>query len=239
MNDPTHLFARDGHVTMLSLDRYDAGEFDDANRRLLEEHVETCGHCRDRFAAVSEPQLAILPPPQTRHDTGSVTLGYLATTAGITIAASLVAFVTSSLWPSPRVATQAYAESVGVASSYTSVAQGDSEPSTPGLELELRGTALRLHAEAGSTLAIAIVGEEEDGGDTGGRGADLGEILLSTPSTGDVVTVAVPRAAAGTRIVAIACADPTVALQAGDSLPDDGECTVRDVPFAEVDTRDS
>ena len=70
MIDREQLFARDGHVTMLSLDRYDVGELDGEARSGLESHVETCTRCRERFVAVDAPSLAILPP--ARHDTGSV-----------------------------------------------------------------------------------------------------------------------------------------------------------------------
>ncbi|MBC8069453.1 MAG: zf-HC2 domain-containing protein, partial [Deltaproteobacteria bacterium] len=71
------LYTRDGHPSMLSLDRYDTGELDGTARHGLESHVEGCADCRARLNAVVRPSVVLRP--RTSHDrsTGSATIAYL------------------------------------------------------------------------------------------------------------------------------------------------------------------
>lgn len=236
MNDRLDLFARDGHVSMLSMDRYDAGEFDDDQRRCLEGHVERCGLCRERLASLGT--VALLPPGQPRHETGSVTLGYLATTAGAALAACLVATLGATLWPTPQVAQQTDPEALGVSSAYTSVAQEYSDMERPDLAVTRRGEQLVLRAAAGG-VAVVVVGDSEDGAGTGGEAVEqIVEVVGVSTVEGEALEVVYPRRAAGLRVLALACTQP-LDYAVGDALAPDEDCTVRELHALPVDERDS
>ena len=225
MTEASDLFARDGHLTMLSLDRYDVGELDDDERRCLESHVETCARCRERLSEVAAPSIDVLPP--AHHETGSVTIGYLAATAGVALAAGLVAFVGSTLMPSPQMATLAETETAGMASAYTSVAQEYSDPEAPTLDLSRRGDELVVHSNAASVAMLRVSAPDDDGG-TGGQEPTM-EVVGEVPAAArvrDEVTFRPPTPEDdGLELVVVACADP-VAFEPGDPLDLDGGCTL-------------
>jgi len=134
-HDVRDLFARDGHLTMLSIDRYDTGELDVDARHGLETHVEGCARCRARLQAVTAHEPVLLPREVAGCSTGSATIAVLAAAAGFALAASAVLGLGSALWPSPQAARESTAEPAHTASSYTSVAQEYSESSDVEIEL--------------------------------------------------------------------------------------------------------
>ncbi|MEM6989842.1 MAG: hypothetical protein AAF721_05080 [Myxococcota bacterium] len=239
MNESTDLFARDGHITMLSIDRYDAGEFDDEERRCLEGHIETCPLCRERLQAVSAPSVTLLPPAQPRHETGSVTLGYLAGSAVVAAAAMLIATVGATVWPDARVAHQASVERVGMSSAYTSVAHEYSEMARPDLEVAQRDGRLLLRADDVGTLAVVVMSTDDLEGGTGGTTRDaILDVLLATHDVARPVSIPLPTMAPELRVFAVACTEEAEFF-AGEGMPSGFGCTKREIKALGVDQRDS
>jgi hypothetical protein len=107
------LFARDGHLTMLSLDRFDAGELSVGGCEQVIEHLRDCVACSDRVEALRH-DVPLLPPHVTRSNT--VLMGTLAIGATVAAAAALLLLV----WPQPQQAErQPGNEGVLTASPYT------------------------------------------------------------------------------------------------------------------------
>lgn len=231
------LFTRTGHLTMLSLDRYDAGELDDGARRSTEAHIETCPECRQRFDAVQASSLSLMPPSGEQHETGSATIGTLAVSGGMALAAGLIATIGATLWPDPRVIRQAESGTVTVASAYTSVAQEYSELQQPTLAVARRGGRLQLHASDDATVAVVIVEDDADGG-TGGELEAIARIVLAPQPADATDPIEIPKLTPSLRLFAIACTEPVV-LVVGDPLPSDEGCAAVEVEAAPVDERDS
>lgn len=236
MNDALRdLFARDGHLTMLSLDRYDTGELDAPARRGLESHVEGCGHCRARLGEVISPRVTIAP--RTDRSTGSATIAVLFGSAAVALAASTMVWLGASMWPSPHTAQHDPTESALVAGSYTSVAQEESAE-TSGLELELvsaptvgipRGETLSATAHGEGQLAIVVVRDALGEGDT-----EIVAVLaaprpvIESPREGGVsLVLALPRRWSDDRIVAVFC-PTTFTVEPGDALAPDPGCIARE-----------
>jgi hypothetical protein len=57
------LFARDGHLTMLALDRFEVGELSTPMVETVIEHVETCERCANRVASMRSDAVSLQPPP--------------------------------------------------------------------------------------------------------------------------------------------------------------------------------
>lgn len=226
MTEASDLFARNGHLTMLSLDRYDCGELDDDERHCLESHVETCAHCRERLAEIASPSLTLLPAAAPQHETGSVTIGYLAASAGVALAAGIVALVGSTLMPSPQMATLTETESAGMASAYTSVAQEYSDPDAPTVDLSLEQDVLVVRSTATSIAMLRVIVPDDDGG-TGGQDPTM-EIVDVVPvgsRAGDGVSFRIPARDEDSELVVVACAEP-VTFEPGDPVDLDGGCTL-------------
>jgi hypothetical protein len=223
MND-THrdLFARDGHLTMLSLDRYDTGELDPHARRGLELHVEGCARCRERLGAVTTPAISILPRVADGRSTGSATIAVLVGSAAAALAASTMLGLGAAMWPSPQPAWHEPIESALVEGSYTSVAQEEIE--IAGLDLDLDFVAARTNGRDSviattrgeGLLAVSVL-----------RGDEVVAVLSPptlVPSATPIV-VPVPRRWSGERIVAVLCPS-AFTLEPGDTLAPDPGCVV-------------
>lgn len=226
MTEASDLFARDGHLTMLSLDRYECDELDDDERQCLESHVETCPHCRERLTEVASPSLTLLPPAAAQHETGSVTIGYLAASAGVALAAGLVAFVGATLMPSPQMATLTETESAGMASAYTSVAQEYSDPDAPTVDLSLERDLLIVRSTASSVAMLRVIVPDDDGG-TGGQDPtmEVVDVVPVVSRTGDGMSFRIPARDEDSELVVVACAEP-VTFEPGDPVDLDGGCTL-------------
>jgi len=238
MNDPSDLFGRDGHATMLTLDRYDLGELDERQERHIESHVQLCVHCRARLSAVVEP-VGALTAPRAARGVPTVTRG-IATMAGAAMAASLVALLGSTMWPTPRLMEEGPAEPTAVASAYTSVAPECLDVEPPGLEVVSRGDRISARTEAHNTIAVVVVNEWEGDGDTGGVEAGVVDILLAPQPVEGRVDVALPAKWAGHRVVVLACPD-LPQLELGDIVDVEPSCSMHDhyIAHRDADARDS
>ncbi len=110
------LFARDGHLTMLSLDRFDAGELPVSSCEVVIEHLRACGVCSDRMESIGH-DVALLPPPSLQaRRSSTVLVGSLAIGATVAAAAALLLLV----WPQPQQASRQFGnDNVLTASPYT------------------------------------------------------------------------------------------------------------------------
>ncbi|MFO0632234.1 MAG: hypothetical protein U0168_05215 [Nannocystaceae bacterium] len=227
------LFARDGHLTMLSLDRYDVGELDPGQRHGIEIHVEHCERCRGRLAVVCDRSLSLTPPilaAAARSSTGSATVAYLTATAAVALAAGLVLGVGSALWPAPQAAREAPAESSHMASAYTSVAQEYNDADALELELERtqRDAAIVTTPVGDGWLGVYALDEMAAGGDTDGGGeATVAAVLWRGRASSDGVRVAVPRRFAERPLVAVLCPAPFLP-EPGEVFAPEPDCAVRD-----------
>ena len=225
MNDiHRDLFARDGHLTMLSVDRYDVGELAARARHVVESHVEECATCRARLHAVRHPAIALHPPPSAGRSAGSVTIGYLAASAGVAAAASLVLGVLSVLWPDPQTARPIPGEPLHVSGSYTSVAQDIGEPGGSALRVSSRADSLVVSGIDGAHLAVFSVSSPEAVGDPGGPAEPVVlDVVVSMPTSGDSARVSIPERFSGESLVVVACPIP-LELGVGDALALDPGC---------------
>ncbi|MEM9463385.1 MAG: hypothetical protein AAGF11_55095 [Myxococcota bacterium] len=163
-HDARDLFSRAGHLTALTLDRYDAGELDRTQREHVERHLGECLVCRRQLNAIREHAVRIAPPSLARPSTGSVTVWGLAASGGMGLAAAAVLALASALWPGPqRAQPQPRDPAVPQASAYTSSsAQEYDVQQAMGVQLDVRGRWLEARAEGEGYLAIVIVSEPED-----------------------------------------------------------------------------
>lgn len=225
------LFARDGHVTLLSLDRYDMGELSVAERRGLESHVEGCAHCRARVHALHAPAPVFMPPlVGAQRSSGSATVAYMAAVATVAIAAGLVLGVGSAIFPSPHTARQSVPEPGHMASAYTSVAQEYDDPDGIELELELehRDHALVITPHAEGHLAVYVLDDAEAGGDTDGDAEPrVVGTLLRSRLVGDAVRVPVPRRLGSPHVVAVMC-DAPITQATGEPFAPEPGCITRE-----------
>lgn len=115
--DPRDLFSHDGHLSMLSLDRFDAGDLSVESTDTVVDHLRACSVCSTRLEQIQlEPVL--LPPAafMAAHRPSRTAAGGLAVAATMAAAAALLLLV----WPQPEQASRAPAAGgVLTASPYT------------------------------------------------------------------------------------------------------------------------
>ena len=132
------LFSRDGHLTMLGLDRFSEGELTVEGCDAVVAHLRDCSVCEHRWAEMRAHDVVILPPPHLR-----IASARARAVRGIAIGVTLAAAACLLLWamPQPQQASlRPQPEGVLSASPYTTTAavDGVAAPST--------ATDLRLHA---------------------------------------------------------------------------------------------
>lgn len=224
--------ARDGHPSMLLLDRYDAGELVGALRHGLELHVEGCAHCRARLHAIAHPPRVIVPRTIEGRSTGSATIAYLVASTAVAMAAAMILVLGS---PSPHTAKQGASEPY-VASSYTSVASDASDPS--GLALELSSTKnaggelLTATPNAEGWLAVVAVAGDLDAdldeiGDTGcDVEPEITRVYVAPGVVDDATVVQLPKRSATHHTVVLLCPSEFT-MEEGDVLAPDAGCIAR------------
>jgi hypothetical protein len=223
MNELIHgmseLFARDGHLTMLTLDRYEVGELEAGERHAIETHVEGCARCRARLVAVTTAGVAIAPPLVAGRSTGSAAISVLAGASGLALAASAVLGLGSAMWPSPQAARESTPETSHNASSYTSVAMEYSDSGDLELDLEVsaRSDSLVVTPTGDGWLAVVAIDDRDI----------VAAVLLAARPSDDTATVPMPRRFADDRVLVVLCPDPFT-LAAGDAYVIGPSCIFRD-----------
>ena len=230
------LHARDGHLTPLTMDRFECGELETALHEVVVEHLDTCTLCADRFHTMQRDRARIEPPGlRTAEAHGSSSAHWLAAAAGLAMAAGLLLFV----WPHPEQASLLpVAEPTLSASPYTTsaatehgstphfelrllvgeaghpLASGDAVPTDEPLQVEVRLSTsgwLALLVDSDRTGATP----DEGADDTGGFAPDSSATVLLEPRAVDpsdsplrVVHELDAEGAVQHRVIAIVCLEP-------------------------------
>jgi hypothetical protein len=114
--DVANLHARDGHLTMLTMDRFEHGELDMTLHDAVVHHLDRCRLCANRFDASHRHAVDLVPPVRAVSAGSSRPM---AVAAGLLMAAGLIAVV----WPKPQQASlRPASESTLTASTYTTSA---------------------------------------------------------------------------------------------------------------------
>lgn len=128
MNDnvrPLHdgLFARDGHLTMLTLDRFEVGELSTAMCETVIDHIESCEACASRLASMRADAVVLEPPPHLRAQATAPSRSWLGpfAIAGTMAAAAVLLLVAL---PEPQQAERSIDDEARLsASPYTTTAE--------------------------------------------------------------------------------------------------------------------
>ncbi|MEM7152884.1 MAG: zf-HC2 domain-containing protein [Myxococcota bacterium] len=245
MNDSHRdLLSRDGHLTGLTLDRYEFGELSAEQARYVEEHLDDCFICRRRWDMAREHQPVIEPPSFVQPSTGSATLAGLMLSGGVAVAATAVLALASTLWSGPqRVDPRPEGPPSAVASAYTT-----SPPPEYGtvdgsesldLALRTRGIDLRISAQGQGTMAVVLLaGFDPDGMDTdGGEPDEIVEVLRAPVSVNATRQLTVTPGAESGRVVAVMCREP-FAVAMGDTLELADDCVQREILASSLTPRE-
>jgi hypothetical protein len=237
--DVANLHARDGHLTMLTMDRFERGELETRLHEAAMDHLDRCELCSSRFDEMHREAVQLLPPCAARSRSS---WRWAAATAGLATAAALVLVIL----PEPQQASLIpAAEPTMTASSYTtSTSAAHESGALPSLDLRIfageharqmltSGDAvgmdevLRLEVRVDEHGWLAIVVDSIEGpdahpdygaGDTGGLEHESSARMLLEPravAPADSPVrithdVAAEDYVTEERIVAIFCPDPFV-----------------------------
>lgn len=227
---PGDLFTRDGHLSMLSLDRYDVGELEAGACHRIEQHVDACACCRARLDDVRTPLVIPLPRVPLARDAGVATVAYLVATAAASVAAATMLWIGAS-GLGARTVVLHVSEPAPNASSYTSVAHEYSEPVAPDLasdvasdlvpELAIEATLDGIVASPSGEgwLGVAVL----DGDPTA---PVVVAVVLAPREVDEPTNVVLPRRFVRANAVAVLCAAPPE-LVLGASFEPDAGCVVR------------
>ncbi len=135
----TGLFTRDGHVTLLSLDRFEAGELPTFHHELIIDHLDDCERCSERWREMQGEELGLTPPPQLSRPAASPVAARVFGVVATVVAAAAVLLI---LWPHPQQASRQPAmEGAWMASPYTSTS------AEPDMALVTGGADVSVFAE--------------------------------------------------------------------------------------------
>ncbi len=231
MNEDLDLFSRYGHLTGLTIDRYDADELDARQRGSVEHHLEGCFECRRHLGHVRAHVVSIAPPAVARPSTGSVTLWGLAASGGLGLAAAVVLGLISAPWPGPQRFEPASREAMPLASAYTTSTTQPAEldeaeqDETPSVELSVHGAWLEVDPRAEGHLAVVVAPGSDAAADTDGEEVDEVIEVLRAPSyvEADASSTWRHRLDGVHRVVALWCAEP-FEVSVGDTVAPGAEC---------------
>ncbi|MCR9159463.1 MAG: hypothetical protein ACE37F_22840 [Nannocystaceae bacterium] len=196
------LFSRDGHLTMLTIDRFESGELSTAGCETVIDHVESCEVCAHRLAAIRTDAVSLEPPAEvlaraaSANESGRSWLGTLAIAGTVAAAAALLVMAV----PQPQQVERNVDEEARLtASPYTTTAELEGAVTfDPAIDVSIVAsesseavehgdrvswdTTLTLNVsphEAGYVAVVSateILGEEL--ADTDGGGADHDVVVL-------------------------------------------------------------
>jgi hypothetical protein len=232
-----NLHARDGHLTMLTMDRFEHGELEMAQHEVVVEHLDGCGLCADRFDARHRDLPPIAPPRPPLEARAPSSLHWSVGAAGLLMAAGLILVV----WPKPQQAsllpaaeptlstspyTTSAAQEYGAAASIDlrlyagehdelPLASGDALRTDEPLRIEVRSQSHGWVAILLDTVERADAHPDEGADDTGGMEPASSMHVLAPPRAierGATLRVRHDVDAGGRtveeRIVAVLCPEP-------------------------------
>ena len=205
MNDPSiepvpGLLSRDGHLTMLTLDRFDGGELDvEACERVIE-HLRHCSVCTARLEDVQAAGPKLMPPGMDGVVGRIEPRGpRLAVAIASTLAAAALLLLVG--WPRPEQASRISGDSELTVSAYTSTTASLDEAQTVGIQVRVFAGDERLRnhdevpadaavsveveaASPGFVTVLALAPQVEDDGGTGGV-LEIGhDVVMPVVATG-------------------------------------------------------
>ncbi len=220
-NEPGDLFTRDGHLSMLSLDRYDAGELDGVARHTVAHHVDACSRCQARLAEVLSPVVALRPRAAVGRDAGVATVSYLVATAVASVAAALVLWAGGPIGGlETQTAVHTASEPALSAGAYTSVAHEYNEPTAVDLSIDAGANGFVATPAVDGWLAIVELG--------GAEGDDTAPVVRDVLIAPRVVDAGSPTSLArrGEPVVVLLCAAPPE-IAAGARFEPGDDCVFR------------
>lgn len=118
------LFARDGHLTMLTLDRFEVGELSTSMCETVIDHVEACESCANRVASMRSDAISFpVPAPHPTEPDKQQTRKWLGTLGIAGTVAAAAALLMMAL-PEPQQVERSEAEDTTLtASPYTTTAE--------------------------------------------------------------------------------------------------------------------
>ncbi|MGH1342847.1 MAG: hypothetical protein ACRBN8_14895 [Nannocystales bacterium] len=122
---PLHagLFARDGHLTMLTLDRFEVGELSTPMCEAVIEHVESCELCANRIASMRSDAVSFSVPPPLAAESKEKPQKWLGTLGIAGTVAAAAALLMMAL-PEPQQVERSEPEDTPLtASPYTTTAE--------------------------------------------------------------------------------------------------------------------
>lgn len=150
------LFSHDGHLTMLTLDRFEAGELSMPMCETVIDHVESCEVCAHRLAAMRADAVSLEPPPELRaqaaaNDSSRSWLGTFAIAGTVAAAAALLVMVV----PQPQqVERNTDEDALLTASPYTTTAELEGAVTfDPALDFSVAAAASSEQVEHGDRVS--------------------------------------------------------------------------------------
>ena len=151
------LFARDGHLTMLTLDRFEVGELSTPMCETVIDHVEACDTCANRVASMRSDAISLRVPAHVQgavlgHETQKQKwLGTLGIAGTVAAAAALLMMAL----PEPQQAERSEAEDAMLtASPYTTTAELEGAAMlAPALDFSVAESASHARIEHGDRVS--------------------------------------------------------------------------------------
>lgn len=151
------LFARDGHLTMLTLDRFEVGELSTPMVETVIDHVEACETCANRVASMRSEAVSLQPPASLRTAAQSEArdqrkwVGTLAIASTVAAAAVLLMMAL----PEPQqVERSAPEDATLTASPYTTTAELEGAAMfAPALDFSVAQSSSRARVEHGDRVS--------------------------------------------------------------------------------------
>lgn len=154
------LFSRDGHLTMLTLDRFEVGELSTPMCETVIDHVEACERCAHRLASMRADAIPLTPPAAVLRaaanegDSSRSWLGTFAIAGTVAAAAALLVMAIPQPQQAERAASNAERLS---ASPYTTTAEleglNGSVTYDPALDLSVVEAASNDRVEHGDRVS--------------------------------------------------------------------------------------
>ncbi len=181
---PLHagLFARDGHLTMLTLDRFEVGELSTPMCETVIDHVEACETCAERVASMRSDSISLPAPAHMKPGHETQTQKWLGTLGIAGTVAAAAALLMMAL-PEPQQVERTDAEDATLtASPYTTTAELEGAATlTPALDFSVAesssqaqiahgdrvswDTAVTLHVSPHQAGYVAVVSATEQAPD--------------------------------------------------------------------------
>lgn len=148
------LFARDGHLTMLTLDRFEVGELSTPMCETVIDHVESCETCADRVASMRSDAASLQPPASIQPQTGNETRKWVGTLAIAGTVAAAAALLLMALPEPQQIERSGPEDATLTASPYTTTAELEGAAMfAPALDFSIAESSSHARIEHGDRVS--------------------------------------------------------------------------------------